>query len=93
MPSALAVFMLMAGPMRSGLDVSVGSKAALTAPKSDFRFTPEGRLNSDIRRCPKGDTKRTSPHARSMVDGRYRGKAEVGVGQIDFRVWTRTGHA
>jgi hypothetical protein len=30
-----------------------GSKAALTAPKSNFRFTPESGLNSDIAPCPK----------------------------------------
>src|SRR5207247_2960436 len=30
-----------------------GSKAALTAPKSNFRFTPEGGLRSDIAPCPK----------------------------------------
>src|SRR5712671_2137181 len=33
-------------------DVRFGSKAALTAPKSDFRFTPESGLNSDIAPCP-----------------------------------------
>src|SRR6202022_1311096 len=32
----------------------VGSKAALTAPKSDFRFASEGGLNSDITPCRKG---------------------------------------
>jgi len=31
-----------------------GSKAALTVPKSDFGFTPESGLNSDIAPCPKG---------------------------------------
>src|SRR5437667_5661420 len=30
-----------------------GSKAALTAPKSNFRFTPESGLRSDIAPCPK----------------------------------------
>jgi hypothetical protein len=34
-------------------DVSVGSKAALTAPNSDFSLTPESGLNSDIAPCPK----------------------------------------
>ena len=29
------------------------SKAALTAPKSNFRFTPESGLRSDIAPCPK----------------------------------------
>ena len=29
------------------------SKAALTAPKTDFRFTPESGLSSDISPCPK----------------------------------------
>ena len=28
-------------------------KADLTAPKSDFRFTPESGLKSDIAPCPK----------------------------------------
>jgi hypothetical protein len=30
----------------------VGSSTDLTAPKSDFRFTPESGLKSDIRPCP-----------------------------------------
>ncbi len=34
-------------------DVRSGSKAALTAPKSNFRFTPESGLRSDIVPCPK----------------------------------------
>ncbi len=29
------------------------SKAALTVPKSDFRYTPESGLKSDIAPCPK----------------------------------------
>ena len=29
------------------------SKSDLTAPKSDFRFTPESGLRSDIAPCPK----------------------------------------
>jgi hypothetical protein len=33
-------------------DVSLGSKADLTAPKSDFRFTPESGLKSDITPFP-----------------------------------------
>jgi hypothetical protein len=33
-------------------DVSCGSKADLTGPKSDFRFTPESGLKSDISPCP-----------------------------------------
>ena len=32
---------------------STASKADLTDPKSDFRFTPESGLNSDIAPCPK----------------------------------------
>jgi hypothetical protein len=35
------------------INVADGSKAALTAPKSNFRFTPESGLNSDITACPK----------------------------------------
>src|ERR1700693_1409392 len=34
-------------------DVGFGSKAALTARKSDFSFTTESGLNSDIAPCPK----------------------------------------
>jgi hypothetical protein len=34
-------------------DVRVGSKADLTAPKCDFRYSPESRLISDIAACPK----------------------------------------
>jgi hypothetical protein len=37
-------------------DVRSGSKADLTAPKSDFRFTPENGLKSDITPCPKSAT-------------------------------------
>jgi hypothetical protein len=51
MPSALAVIMLMAGPMRSGLDVSVGSKPVLTAPKHHFRST---LINGHYRTGPVG---------------------------------------
>ncbi len=36
-----------------GCHVRSGSKAALTAPKSNFRFTPESGLRSDIAPCPK----------------------------------------
>jgi len=34
-------------------DVCSGSKTDLTAPKSDFRITPESGLKSDIAPCPK----------------------------------------
>jgi hypothetical protein len=34
-------------------DVRFGSKAALTAPKSNFRFAPESGLKSDVAPCPK----------------------------------------
>jgi hypothetical protein len=33
--------------------VRIGSKADLTVPKSNFRFTPESRLKSDDAACPK----------------------------------------
>jgi hypothetical protein len=52
--------------MGLGPNVRDGSKAALTAPKSDFRFTPESRLNSDIAACPKGATTGLMP--RSKLD-------------------------
>src|SRR5258705_6660520 len=42
--------------MRS--NVRRGSKAALTAPKSNFRFTPESGLRSDIAPCPKSANRR-----------------------------------
>src|SRR5216683_217497 len=34
-------------------NVSCGSKADLTPPKSDFRYTPESGLKTDIAPCPK----------------------------------------
>jgi hypothetical protein len=37
-----------------GVFTQAGSKADLTAPKSNFSFTPESGLNSDIAPCPKG---------------------------------------
>jgi hypothetical protein len=37
----------------AGPDVRVGSKADLKAEKSDFRFTRETGLKSDITACPK----------------------------------------
>jgi|SRR5450631_350656 hypothetical protein len=40
--------------LRNRKNVAFGSKAALTAPKSDFRFPSENGLNSDIAPCPKG---------------------------------------
>jgi hypothetical protein len=33
--------------------VRLGSKADLTTPKSDFRYTPESGLKTDIAPCPK----------------------------------------
>src|SRR5260370_25345948 len=41
-----------------GVFTQPGSKADLTAPKSDFSFTPESGLNSDIAACPKSAKKR-----------------------------------
>jgi hypothetical protein len=37
-------------------NVSCGSKTALITPKSNFRFTPESGLNSDIASRPKSAT-------------------------------------
>jgi hypothetical protein len=37
---------------RPGIREQPGSKAALTAPKSNFRFTPDSGLNSDTAPCP-----------------------------------------
>src|SRR5882757_9194181 len=36
---------------------SLGSSTDLTAPKFDFRFTPESGLKSDIAPCPKSASK------------------------------------
>src|SRR5258707_3434768 len=47
--------------------VRVGSKAALTAPKTDFRFTPKGGLNSDIAPCPKS-ARRRREHLQQTVE-------------------------
>src|SRR5947207_14545525 len=38
---------------RKNVFTQPGSKAALTAPKSNFRFTPESGLRSDIAPSPK----------------------------------------
>ena len=47
----------------------MGPKAALTAPKSDFRFTPESGLRSDIAPCPKSHTTRfTVQRTASLFD-------------------------
>jgi len=35
-------------------DFRPGSKGDMTAPKSDFRYTPESELKSDIAACPFG---------------------------------------
>jgi hypothetical protein len=48
MPSALAVFTLMAGPMRSGLDVSVGSNSEVGARNRHVRFPPDSDQTADI---------------------------------------------
>src|SRR5258705_11846784 len=52
------------------LDVGVftqpGSKAALTAPKSNFRFTPESGLRSDIAPCPKSATGLNRSRGRTL---------------------------
>ncbi len=47
-------------PALGAANVAVGSKADLTAPKSDFRFTPENGLKSDIGPCPKSARRRHS---------------------------------
>jgi hypothetical protein len=36
------------------MKAAMGPKAALTAPKTDFRYTPESGLKTDITPCPKG---------------------------------------
>ncbi len=48
-----------------------GSKASLTAPKSNVRFTPESELKSDIVPCPKSATngliRRSKQHFQSLI--------------------------
>jgi hypothetical protein len=52
---------LMSAPKPKQREVrSRWSKAELTACKSDFRFTPENGLKSDISQCPKRAQKATS---------------------------------
>src|SRR5260370_17367388 len=48
-------------------DVSVGSKADLTAQKSDFRFTPESRLKSNIAPCPKSANRGSRDRREAVV--------------------------
>jgi hypothetical protein len=52
-------------------EVRSGSKADLTAPKSDFRYTPESGLKTDIAPCPKSANSRPavfrSPELFAMV--------------------------
>jgi hypothetical protein len=47
-------------------DVSVGSKADLTAPKLDFRFTRESGLQADIVRGPVGAKNRHDRKGRQL---------------------------
>jgi hypothetical protein len=49
--------------------VWIGSKGDLTAQKSDFRFTPESRLNSDIASCPKGANSGSRVQMPGSMDG------------------------
>jgi hypothetical protein len=55
------------------LDDRLGSKAELTAPKSDFRYTPESGLKTDIAACPKSADivakveNRTTPKISQML--------------------------
>src|SRR5258708_6498591 len=44
-----------------------GSKAALTTPKSDFRYNPESGLKSDIAPCPKS-ARRRREHLQQTVE-------------------------
>ena len=49
----------------------LGSKAALTAPKSNFRFTPESGLRSDIAPCPKSANSGHPPYRHNAADPRF----------------------
>src|SRR5258708_5803892 len=46
---------------------ALGSKAALTAPKSNFRFTPESGLRSDIAPCPKSAINRLMRRSKALT--------------------------
>src|SRR5665647_2791012 len=52
--------------LQSGADVHDGSDSDLTAPKCDFRYRPESRLNLDIAPCPFGARSR---HGTSRIRG------------------------
>ena len=63
-------------------DVRVGSSTDLTAPKSNFRFTPESGLKSDIARGPKACTQPDivrDGYSESAVAIRQRGQAMTGL--------------
>jgi ketosteroid isomerase-like protein len=76
-----------------GCEDRSGSKADLTGPKSDFRFTPESGLKSDIAPCPKSANKRlmhrsnltaysiTSSAQAVTVDARMFSVAKARLGQ------------
>jgi len=54
------------------VDVSVGSTAALTDPKSDFHFTPESGLKSDIGLCRKSPMNSSRAHYSITSSARAR---------------------
>src|SRR6266404_6224321 len=68
-------------------NVRSGSKAALTAPKSNFRFAPESGLNSDIACGPKSaKSDRTHRYKREPTRSpcrRARGVRDVRHGQTE----------
>jgi hypothetical protein len=51
-----------------GVFTQPGSSTDLTAPKCDFRYAPESRLNSDIAPCPERAKRRHSLCATSKVE-------------------------
>src|SRR6266403_3353614 len=61
-------------------NVRGGSKAALTAPKTDFRYTPESGLKTDIVPCPKSATTRLMHRGKrrpTRLLGRHRQEVRV----------------
>ena len=72
--SASAKEMCTVNRNRSAAEVAYGSKGDLTAPKSNFRCTPESGLKSDIPPCPKSAMNGSGVFIRSP---RRRGRAAM----------------
>ncbi len=55
--------------MSRSLTSGLGPKGDLTAPKSNFRSTPESGLKSDIRPCPKSAPAGDPREASDVLSG------------------------